>query len=116
MWSETRGQEKLRIFYADVGSDEILVGHVDYFHTVCVYIYIYIMSQWMTSSQSSTSRVTMSLTFCVQRDEFVAGAPSKAISHFLQWFSETQMFEMFISRQLGIGPLTSMGMLMRRVC
>ncbi|KAL8614128.1 hypothetical protein ACOMHN_026345 [Nucella lapillus] len=49
------------------------------------------------------------------KDQFIAGGASKDIRQFLQWFTETQMFEVFISTQLEHQHCGSLDLFMTRL-
>ena len=41
----------------------------------------------------------MFLVFVLQKEQFIHDAPTDSMAQFLQWFCETQMFEVFITEQ-----------------
>lgn len=63
--------------------------------------------QYISTQQDGTK------TF--QREQFMAGAPSKGIRQFLEWFSETQMFEVFMTMQLERQQWGSLDLFMSRL-
>jgi hypothetical protein len=52
-----------------------------------------------------TGNVTVVLCF-VQRELFVKAVSSRSISMFLEWFTQTQMFEAFILDKLKDDPVS----------
>ncbi|XP_076450251.1 uncharacterized protein LOC143286535 isoform X2 [Babylonia areolata] len=54
-------------------------------------------------------------TKTLMKDQFIAGAPSKGIRQFLEWFTETQMFEVFITMHLEKQHWGSMDLFLSRL-
>ncbi|KAL8594866.1 hypothetical protein ACOMHN_016107 [Nucella lapillus] len=54
-------------------------------------------------------------TKTLMKEQFIAGAPSKGMRQFLEWFTETQMFEVFITMQLEKQHWGTMDLFMARL-